>query len=298
MPSHRKVERNGEPDASKLASGLYVVATPLGNLGDISRRAIAVLGGVDVIACEDTRVTARLLQALGIGRPRLVRYDDHASDRTRDELVDQIRAGKAVALVSDAGTPLISDPGYRLVRAVREAGLAVTAVPGPSAAVAALSISGLPTDRFLCSGFLPQKLGPRRKALKELARVPATLVVFEAPHRLPECLADMAAILGPREAAVVRELTKLFEETRRGTLDDLAAHYAAAGPPKGEVVIVVGPPPKSSDVATDMAALDARLATALATSSVRDAAAAVAEATGLSRRQVYARALELAKGRS
>ncbi|HEX6977785.1 MAG TPA: 16S rRNA (cytidine(1402)-2'-O)-methyltransferase [Alphaproteobacteria bacterium] len=298
MPSHRKAERNGESDASKLASGLYVVATPLGNLGDISRRAIAILGAVEIIACEDTRVTARLLQALGIGRPRLVRYDDHASDRTQDELVDQIRAGKAVALVSDAGTPLISDPGYRLVRAVREAGLAVTAIPGPSAAVAALSISGLPTDRFLCSGFLPQKPGPRRKALEELAQVPATLVVFEAPHRLPECLVDMAAVLGPREAAVVRELTKLFEETRRGTLDELAAHYAAAGPPKGEVVIVVGPPPRSGDAAADMAALDARLAAALATSSVRDAAAAVAEATGLSRRQVYARALELAKGRS
>jgi 16S rRNA (cytidine1402-2'-O)-methyltransferase len=293
-PSREKGEPNDRGSASKLPPGLYVVATPLGNLGDITARAIAVLGAADLIACEDTRVTARLLQALGIAAPRLVRYDDHAGDNAPTRLIEAVREGKAVALVSDAGTPLIADPGYRLVRAAQEAGLAVRTVPGPSAMVAAVSIAGLPTDRFLASGFLPQRAGPRRKALAELAAVPATLVIPEAPHRLAESLADMAELLGPREAVVARELTKLFEETRRGTLASLAAHYAESGAPKGEIVVVIAPP--AAEAAADSEAqLDDRLAQALESESVRDAAAAVAAATGLPRRRVYARALELAR---
>ena len=246
MSSNEKSEPSGRAGSSKLAPGLHVVATPLGNLGDITARAIAVLRAADLVACEDTRVTGRLLQALGLPKKRLVRYDDHAGDNAGSKLLDEVRAGAAVALVSDAGTPLIADPGYRLVRAAQEAGLPVRAVPGPSSLIAALSISGLPTDRFLFSGFLPQRSGPRREALAELAPVPATLVILEAPHRLAESLADMATVLGPREAVVARELTKLFEETRRGTLESLAAHYADAGPPKGEVVVVVGPPAAES----------------------------------------------------
>jgi 16S rRNA (cytidine1402-2'-O)-methyltransferase len=293
-PSREKGEPNDRDGASKLPPGLYVVATPLGNLGDITARAIDVLRAADLIACEDTRVTARLLQALGIAAPRLVRYDDHAGDNAPTRLIEAVREGQAVALVSDAGTPLIADPGYRLVRAAQEAGLKVRTVPGPSAMVAALSISGLPTDRFLASGFLPQRAGPRRAALTELVAVPATLVIPEAPHRLAESLADMAAVLGPREAVVARELTKLFEETRRGTLESLAAHYAASGPPKGEIVVVIAPP--AAGAAEDSEAeLDERLAQALESESVRDAAATVAAATGLPRRRVYARALELAR---
>lgn len=296
MSSRAKSEPNPRTGPSKLAPGLYVVATPLGNLGDISRRATEVLTTADLVACEDTRVTGRLFQALGLTPPRLVRYDDHAGEGTRAMLLDQVREGKAVALVSDAGTPLVADPGYRLVRAAHDEGLRVMTVPGPSAMIAALSIAGLPSDRFLCSGFLPQRTGPRRKALGELAAVPATLVIPEAPHRLAESLADMAAVLGPREAVIARELTKLFEETRRGSLDALAAHYAESGPPKGEVVVVIAPPGET-DRQAEAETLDARLARALETESVRDAAAAVATATGLPRRQVYARALELARDR-
>jgi 16S rRNA (cytidine1402-2'-O)-methyltransferase len=279
--------------ASKPAAALYVIATPLGNLGDISARARAVLAAADVVACEDTRVTRKLYGLLGLASPRLVRCDDHTMALTAPDLIEAVRGGKIVALVSDAGTPLIADPGYRLVHAMREAGLPVTAVPGPSAAIAALSISGLPCERFMVTGFLPAKAGARARALVELKTVPATLVVFEAPHRLPESLAAMAEVLGPRQAAVARELTKLFEEVRGGTLDDLARHYAAAGPPKGEVVVVIGPPAAEQAASGDD--VDAKLDDALAQMSVRDAAAAVAIATGLPRRQVYARALARAK---
>jgi 16S rRNA (cytidine1402-2'-O)-methyltransferase len=291
-----ETEPNGGTAPRKLEPGLYLVATPLGNLGDITRRAIVVLSQADLIACEDTRVTRRLLAAFGIPAPRLVRYDDHSAERVRSTLIEAVRHGKTVALVSDAGTPLIADPGYRLVRAAHEAGLLVNAVPGPSAVVAALAVSGLPCDRFLFCGFLPPKAGPRARALEAVKTVPASLVVFEAPHRLPAALASMAAVLGPREAAVARELTKLHEEVRRGTLATLAAHYAAAGAPKGEVVIVVGPPPDAAppDAADD---LDAQLETALAKMSLRDAAAAVATASGRPRREVYARALALARGK-
>lgn len=299
MPSQKPGEPNDTSSPSKLAAGLYIVATPLGNLGDITARAMKVLGGVDLLACEDTRVTGRLFQALGLKPPPLVRYDDHASERTRERLIAAMQAGQAVGLASDAGTPLIADPGYKLVRAVHKAGFKVYSVPGPSAVIAALSISGLPTDRFLCAGFLPAKATARRKTLQSLVDVPATLVFFEAPHRLAESLADMAAVLGEREAVIARELTKLFEETRRGRLGPLAAHYAEAGEPKGEIVVVVGPPEADQASAEERAAdLDARLEAALASASLRDAADAVAAATGLPRRQVYARALTLTKDRT
>jgi 16S rRNA (cytidine1402-2'-O)-methyltransferase len=275
-----------------LPAGLYIVATPIGNLGDISRRAVTVLSQVDTIAAEDTRTARRLLSALGLAAPRLVRYDDHAGDAERRQLIEALKNGKSVALVSDAGMPLIADPGLKLVRAAHDGNVKVTVVPGPSAALAALALSGLPSDRFLFQGFLPAKQGARRTTLAELAAVPATLVFFEAPHRLAATLADMASALGARDAAVVREITKLFEEVRRGTLAELAAAFREAGPPKGEIAIVVAPP---SAEATAMAAADveAQLTAALATMSVRDAAAAVAAATGRKRSQIYALALRL-----
>lgn len=275
----------------KPAPGLYLVATPIGNLDDITLRAMKILRGADLIACEDTRVTGKLLQLLGIEAPRLTPYHEHNADRARPMLLAQLREGKVVALVSDAGTPLISDPGYRLVRDVVAEGLPVTSAPGASAVLTALQLSGLPSDRFLFAGFLPNKGGARRSALEELARTPATLVFYESPHRLADSLTDMAACLGAREVAVARELTKLYEEVRRGTLAELAAHYQEAGGPKGEVVIVVGPPaPAEAPTAQD---IDALLVQALASMSARDAAAAVATATGLPKREVYARAIEM-----
>jgi 16S rRNA (cytidine1402-2'-O)-methyltransferase len=269
--------------------GLHVVATPIGNAGDLSFRAVEVLRACDLVACEDTRVTGKLLARHGIATRRFA-YHEHNADRVRPVLLGKLRQGARIALVSDAGTPLVSDPGYRLVRAVIEEGLPVTAVPGPSAPVTALVLSGLPPDRFLFAGFLPPKRAARRGELQALAGLGATLVFFEAPHRLPESLADMAEILGDRPAAVARELTKMFEEVRRGGLATLAAHYQAAGPPKGEIVVVVGPAPAAP---AETEGLDSRLRAALAGMSLRDAANAVAEASGVPRRQVYARALEL-----
>lgn len=277
----------GQPEA--VAPGLYIVATPIGNALDLSFRAVAVLRACDLVACEDTRVTGKLFARYGIATRRFA-YHEHNADRVRPVLLEKLRAGARIALVSDAGTPLVSDPGYRLVRAVIEEGLPVTVVPGPSAPLAALVLSGLPPDRFLFAGFLPTKRGARRAELGSLATVPSSLVFFEAPHRLPESLSDMAEVLGDRPAAVARELTKMFEEVRRGSLASLAAHYASAGPPKGEVVVVVGPP---SAEPLGEADLDERLRAALARMSLRDAANAVAEASGRPRREVYARALEL-----
>lgn len=280
--------------AASLTPALYIVATPIGNLGDLTMRARDILAAADLVACEDTRVTGKLLSAFGLKRP-LIAYNDHNADKVRPTLLDAVRQGKAVALVSDAGTPLISDPGYKLVRDAAEAGLAVTAAPGPSALLAALVLAGLPTDRFLFAGFLPPKSGARRSALGELASVPATLVFYESGPRLAASLADMAAVLGDRPGAVARELTKLFEEVRRDPLSALAAHYAEAGPPKGEIVIVVGAPAEQEASADT---LDAALRRALAGNSTRDAAALVAGETGLPRKQVYARALELAQERT
>lgn len=281
---------------SPVGPGLWIVATPIGNLSDVTLRALEVLAAADVIACEDTRVTARLLNAHGIDTA-MVSYHEHNAERVRPGLIQRLEKGETVALVSDAGTPLVSDPGYKLVRAAHAAGVPVSTAPGPSAALAALVLSGLPSDRVLFAGFLPAKAAARRKALAELAAVPATLVVFESPRRLAATLADMAGALGRREAAVAREITKLHEEVRRGGLAGLAEHYREAGAPRGEVAIVVGPPEARPGEGVDAAGLDARLRAALAEMSVRDAAASVAAATGLPRRQVYARALALAEER-
>lgn len=272
-----------------LKAGLYVVATPIGNAQDITVRALDVLRAVDVIACEDTRVTAKLLAIHGIRRP-LAACHDHNEAQAAPALVARIRSGERVALVSDAGTPLVSDPGFRLIGACIAAGLAVVPVPGASAVLAALSVAGLPAERFFFQGFLPARTTARRKAIAELALVPATLVVLEAPHRLAAALADLAAGLGARPAAVTRELTKLFEEVRRGTLEELAHHYRDQPAVKGEVTLVIAPPlPKVADADHALALLGE----ALKTASARDAARAVAAATGLSRRTLYQDALRL-----
>lgn len=267
------------------------MATPIGNAGDITLRALDALRSADAILCEDTRVSARLLARHGISRP-LLPYHEHNAERMRPKVLERLRAGQSLALVSDAGQPLISDPGFKLLRAAIAEGLPVTALPGPSAALTALVLSGQPTDRFFFAGFLPARSAQRRRELADLAGIPATLIFFESPQRLPGALADMAEMLGPRPAAVAREMTKIFEEVRRASLEELAAHYAAAGPPRGEVVVVAGPPPAAPTPAP--AALDAALAEALPWRSLRDAVEEVAAALKLPRRKVYARALHLA----
>lgn len=281
--------KGSKPAGGPLPGGLYLVATPIGNLRDVSLRALDVLAAADLVACEDTRMTGKLLSLLGI-EADLASYHDHNADRALPGLVRRMEAGAAVALVSDAGTPSISDPGYRLVRACIEADIPVTAVPGPTAGIIGLILSGLPTDKFLFAGFPPPKPAARRKEFQSLAAAPATLIFQESARRLAASLADMAATLGDREAAVARELTKLHEEVRRGTLRELADHYRTEGPPKGEVVVVAGPP--SGETFSDEA-VDRMLRDHLQTLRVRDAAAEVAELTGLSRKRLYARALEL-----
>jgi 16S rRNA (cytidine1402-2'-O)-methyltransferase len=279
--------------ARALAGGLYLVATPIGNLGDITLRALETLAAADVIACEDTRVTRKLLDRYGIATP-LTPYHEHNAAAARPKLIARLQAGDTVALVSDAGTPLISDPGYKLVREAQAAGAAVTALPGASSVLAALNIAGLPTDRFFFEGFLPARQQARRARLTELARIPATLVLFEAGPRVAEVLADMAEVLGTREAAICRELTKLHEEMRRDALLSLAAHYAGDSETRGEFVIVVAPPNEEA-LAPSAGDIDALLRDALAGNSLKDAAAIVAEATGQPRRDIYQRALQLAK---
>jgi 16S rRNA (cytidine1402-2'-O)-methyltransferase len=268
---------------------LALVATPIGNLGDISARALETLREADLIACEDTRVTGNLLSKFEIRRPTLP-YHDHNAETMRPKLIERLLQGETVALVSDAGMPLISDPGHKLVRAATEAGIGVTVIPGPSAPLAALVLSGLPSDRFLFAGFLPVKDGARRETLQELKAVPATLLFFETGPRLADSLATCADVLGDRPAAVARELTKLYEEVRRDTLGALARHYAESGAPKGEIVVVIGPP-LASETAFDV---DAALATALGSMGVKEAATTVAVASGRPRREIYARALALA----
>ena len=291
-PSHsqQRSKREPGPDSGEGAGSLVLVATPIGNLGDITARALEGLQSADVIACEDSRVTAKLLQHAGIEKP-LLPYHDHNAEAMRPKLLARIAAGARVALVSDAGTPLISDPGYKLVQAAVAAGLAVTMLPGPSAPIMALALSGLPSDRFLFGGFLPAKSKARRDAIAEAARAPVTLIFFETAPRLVDSLKDLLAVLGDRPAAVARELTKLFEEVRRESLTALIAHYEQAGAPKGEIVIVVGPP--GDEGAPDGTVLDQALRTAMAGASVKDAASEVAARFGLKRRDVYARALEL-----
>jgi 16S rRNA (cytidine1402-2'-O)-methyltransferase len=274
---------------TELAPGLYLVATPIGNLGDISLRALAVLHGADRIFCEDTRVTGKLLARYGISTS-LGAYHDHNAEQVRPTVLTALRRGERVALVSDAGTPLVSDPGYKLVRAALAEDLPVNSIPGPTAAVAALILSGLSPVAFLFAGFLPPRQAARRRALERWTVVEATLIFYESTARLAESLADMAEVLGNREAAIARELTKLHEEVRRGRLADLAAHYRLAGPPRGEVVVVVGGPERGEP---DDAEIDKRLLTAIAELGVREAAAKLSSETGLRRAELYRRALAL-----
>jgi 16S rRNA (cytidine1402-2'-O)-methyltransferase len=270
---------------------LHIVATPIGNLGDITLRALATLAGADLIACEDTRITRRLLDRYAIDTP-LTPYHDHNAAAVRPRLLRRLAEGAAIALVSDAGTPLVSDPGFKLVRAVHEAGYVVTALPGASAPLAALAVAGLPTDQFFFAGFLPPKQAARRARIVELADIPATLVLFETGPRIAATLADLAAGLGAREAALCRELTKIHEEVRRGDLATLAQN-CAAGETRGEIVLVIAPP-----IATEQPSVgdaDSLLRQALARVSLKDAVGEVAVATGLPRRTLYQRALALAK---
>ena len=283
-------------EAEPLPAGLYVVATPIGNLRDVTFRALSVLAAAAAVLAEDTRITKRLLAHYGITTP-LLTYNDHSSEAVRERMIHRLREGEALALVSDAGTPLVSDPGYRLVQAAIAAGLPVTPIPGPSAMLTALVVSGLPTDRFFFEGFLPAKSGARRTRLQAIAGIPGTLILYEAPHRLPEMLADAAEILGERPAVVARELTKLFETVRRGDLPDLARQFAREGPPKGEIVVLVGEGTAGTPGPEADAALDARIEAALARHSIKDAAALVAAETGLPKRDVYARALALARAK-
>lgn len=273
-----------------LAPGLYVVSTPIGRLRDITLRALDVLASADVVLAEDTRVTRRLCDAYGL-KPALERYDDHADARDRARILARIAEGASVALVSDAGTPLVSDPGFKLVRAAIEEGLSVIAVPGASAALAALAVAGLPTDRFVFAGFPPAKSGGRRALFEEWTAAPATLVFYETGPRLAASLADMAAVFGDRPAVVARELTKLYEETVPGALPALAARYAADGPPKGEIVVLVAPP--KAPAAWDAARVDAALAERLDEGPLKPLAAEIAAAAGWSKRDVYARAVAL-----
>lgn len=274
-----------------LGPGLYIVATPIGNLGDLSPRAAAILSGAKLIAAEDTRVTAKLLQHIGVKVPMLA-YHDHNDDALRPQLVARALR-EPVALVSDAGTPLISDPGFKLVRDARAAGVNLVTIPGPSAAIAALTLAGLPSDRFLFAGFLPAKAAARATAIAELAPIKATLVLYESGPRLGASLAALAEGLGDREAVVARELTKRFEESVAGTLLELAARYADA-PPRGEIVIIIAPPGEAPAASAET--LDAALTAALARASVKTAVAEVAATLGLPRQQVYARALALKDG--
>ncbi|MFL6764296.1 MAG: 16S rRNA (cytidine(1402)-2'-O)-methyltransferase [Sphingomicrobium sp.] len=274
----------------RLPPGLHIVATPIGNLGDLSARAADTLRNADRILAEDTRVTGKLLAHIGAKAP-MSRYDDHSSEKERERIVARL-GEEAIALVSDAGTPLISDPGYKLVRAAREAGHPVHTVPGPSAVIAALTLAGLPTDRFLFLGFLPAKAKARAEAIAEVASVRASLVLYESGPRLGETLAALAGQLGEREAAVAREISKLHEESVTGSLNELAERYAGTVP-KGEIVIVVGPPAQAAQAGDDE--LDAALDAALARLSPSRAAAEVSEKLRIPRKRAYARALERGK---
>jgi 16S rRNA (cytidine1402-2'-O)-methyltransferase len=278
-----------------LPPGLYLVATPIGNLSDISLRALAVLARADLIAAEDTRHSQKLLTHFGI-RAKLAPYHEHNAERERPRLLAHIKAGRSVALVSDAGTPLISDPGYKLVREALDAGLLVTSIPGPSAALAALTSAGLPTDTFLFAGFLPPKSGARRTRLAELATVPATLLIFETAPRLAKSLADMAEVLGPREVAIAKELTKLHETVTRGTLDRLAGELSNSETLKGEFVVVVAPPAENEAELSDERIVE-QLKKALKVESFRDAVRSVAEVLQVKRARVYELGLTLDRER-
>ncbi len=281
-------------EAEPMEPGLHIVATPIGNLRDITLRALATLAAADAVLAEDTRVSRVLLAHYGIATP-LVAYHEHNATFMRPQILARLANGDALALISDAGTPLVSDPGFRLVAEATGAGHLVTTVPGASAVLAGLVLAGLPTDRFFFEGFLPSRAAARRARLAELATVPGTLVFFESARRLPEMLADISAVLGARPSAVARELTKRFETVRRGTATSLAEEFAAEGPPKGEIVVLVSPPQEGAPpTALD---LGARLTAAMGQMSVKDAATVVAAETGQPRREVYARAIALAAER-
>ena len=269
--------------------GLYIIATPIGNLKDITLRALDVLAAMDLILCEDTRVSGKLLSHYGIRKPTLS-YNDHNGEERRPSVMQALEQGQRVALISDAGTPLISDPGYKLVKEVQERGFYVTTLPGASSVMAALCLSGLPTDRFFFGGFLSPKQEACRKELQQLALVPATLVFFESARRLQDTLTLMHEVLGDRDVAVVREISKLFEESRRDTLSQLVRHYGEQGDPKGEVVIVVGPPLAANETSES---IEAKLHLLLKSHSVKEAAAILAEETGRPRKEVYSLALKL-----
>lgn len=283
----RDLDPPGKPQQinSPLLPGLYVTATPIGHARDISLRALEVLRGVDLIAAEDTRVTAKLLAIYGIRKP-VVPYNDHNGPEARPKLLAKLADGARIAQVSDAGMPLVSDPGYKLVRACLDAGVAVEVIPGPSAPLTALALSGLATDRFLFAGFLPTKSGERRNVLAELAPLRASLIFFESPNRLADSLTDMAEVLGDRQAAVARELTKLHQEVRRGPLSELAAAFG--DPPKGEITVVIAPP-APSQTQTDWRTVDSALRKLLPFAPLKVVAETVSEMLGLSKRDVYAR---------
>lgn len=283
--------REARPASPHLEAGLYVVATPIGNLRDVTLRALDVLGAADVVFAEDTRVTRKLLDAYGLS-PRLASYHEHNAEAARAQAMAALEAGRVVALVSDAGTPLVSDPGFKLARAAIEAGHRVIPIPGASASLAALVAAGLPTDQFFFAGFAPTKRGARRAWLAELAEISATLLIYDTGPRLAESLADMAEIFGARQAAVARELTKMFEEVRRAPLAELAAHYAQAdAEARGEFVLVIEGAPAAAPA--DETAIDAFLRVALSKMSVKEAASAVAEKLNVPRKLAYGRALAL-----
>lgn len=293
--AQKLIEASGVGEPSKLAAnlpaGLYVVATPIGHMGDITLRALTILAGADFIACEDTRNSGALLSKYGIKKKKLISYHDHNADDRRPEVMKHIADGSSVALISDAGMPLIADPGYKLVRDCREAGHDVVVIPGANAAITALAGSGIPTDHFYFAGFLPPKSVARQKTIATLQNIPATLVFYEAPQRLSDALQDLEKILGTnRTGAVARELTKLYEETKRGTLSELNTFYKT-NDVKGEIVIIVAPPDVNAEPAHD---LDALLKEYLRTLTLRDAVAAVCALTNLKKSEVYARALWLA----
>jgi 16S rRNA (cytidine1402-2'-O)-methyltransferase len=293
-PASRTYALNGQVlTAPKPDAGLYLVATPIGNLGDITLRALETLAGVDIIACEDTRITRRLTERYGISA-QLKPYHEHNAAQARPKILAHLGQGASIALVSDAGTPLISDPGFKLVREVCAAGFRVVALPGPSSVLAALSVAALPTDRFFFEGFLPPKQTARRARLSELARLDATLVLFETGNRVQETLSDLAAIMGARDAAICREMTKLHEEISRSTLAELA-QSAATLETRGEFVLVIGPQAEGSQ-AMSADEVDDLLRDRLSRDSVKDAVAHAVEVSGRPRREIYARALELAKG--
>ncbi|MCI5060864.1 MAG: 16S rRNA (cytidine(1402)-2'-O)-methyltransferase [Alphaproteobacteria bacterium] len=289
-PFDASVEGEAVGKPARAKPGFYLVATPIGNLRDMTFRALDILSSVDLIVCEDTRVTGKLMKAYGFKKQMEV-YNDHSTEKQRDQLIEKVRQGSAVAVLSDAGMPLVSDPGYKLVRRALEEGVYVTSLPGANAALMGLQLSGLPSDQFSFLGFLPPKTSAREKALQKWRDVPGTLLIYETGPRLIDSLKDMQKVLGNREASVMRELTKIYEETKRGMLSELIAHYQNAGAPKGEIVVAVGA--SQAEIQTE-ASIEEQLKAALAHMSVRDAAEVVSKATGKPKKAIYTLALKLA----